>query len=437
MLGRLLGVKDPQGSVWAYTYDMRGLRPAANDPDLGNSWIYTYDDNGRLRTQKDNRNLVTTMGYDPLSRVAQKTANRPGGGNDVIVNTYDEVRSGYANIGQLTSATKAANGSTVASQTFNHSSEGILKSQGWTIDGGTYSIALGLALGGEVLWKVYSDGDTIGTASNNFQYDAAGRLYSVPSLVNSTNYRADGQTTSIGYFNNVVTSFSYKPERAWLTQITTNGPGGQIRSWNYSDRDFVGRIKSISSNNHPEESWTYTYDDLDRLLTATNVGNSSYSRSYAFSLNGNMTYNSGVGNYTYPGPTAPRPHAPLTAGGASYTYDANGNTTNDGARTFTWDAENKLGTSVLSGATTTYTYAPDGTRIKKSSTAGTFYTFGPDFEFAGGVYSKYPIPDVVKVGSTLSWLIRDHSQSIRLITSSSGAVTQSTVNGPYGTRRRR
>ncbi len=32
-LGRLTGVVDPGGSAWSYTYDLRGLRRTATDPD--------------------------------------------------------------------------------------------------------------------------------------------------------------------------------------------------------------------------------------------------------------------------------------------------------------------------------------------------------------------------------------------------------------------
>ena len=39
-LGRLTGVVDPGGSAWSYTYDLRGLRRTATDPDLG-AWLYS------------------------------------------------------------------------------------------------------------------------------------------------------------------------------------------------------------------------------------------------------------------------------------------------------------------------------------------------------------------------------------------------------------
>ena len=60
-------------------------------------------------------------------------------------------------------------------------------------------------------------------------------------------------------------------------------------------------------------------------------------------LNGNMTYNSKLGSYSYGPPTLPRPDAPLIAGPRSYTYDLNGNAISNGVgQTYSWDGENRL-----------------------------------------------------------------------------------------------
>ena len=49
-----------------------------------------------------------------------------------------------------------------------------------------------------------------------------------------------------------------------------------------------------------------------------------------------------------------------------------------------------------------------------------------------GVLVKYIHPDAVKVGATTTWLIRDHSQSIRLRTDASGALIDAARYAPYG-----
>ena len=75
---------------------------------------------------------------------------------------------------------------------------------------------------------------------------------------------------------------------------------------------------------------------------------------------------------------APRPHAPLTAGARSYSYDENGNTLSHGTWSYGWDGSNRL----VSIGGVSFTYAPDGSRLKKSKPAGTTPYLGSDIERA-------------------------------------------------------
>lgn len=197
-LGRLLGITDPGGSLWSYTYDFRGLRLTASDPDLG-AWSYVYDAAGRLTSQTDARGLATTLTYDALNRVKTKTSPRPAGsgGTDVVTNTYDEARAGYFNVGHLTTAAKTTGGPAVATQRFDHDGEGNLARQQWIVDGVTHTATTGFAPMGEVLWKSYPDGDSVGGPGDPWTYDPAGRLDAVPGIVSSTTDAADGQTAAV------------------------------------------------------------------------------------------------------------------------------------------------------------------------------------------------------------------------------------------------
>ena len=114
------------------------------------------------------------------------------------------------------------------------------------------------------------------------------------------------------------------------------------------------------------ESWTYSYDGIDRLLSAANSADTSTSRTFVYDDAGNMTNNSGLGAYTYPtqGAGAVRPHAVTAAGSNSYVYNANGNMTSGTGRTLSYDGENRLTSVVNATATTAYGYGPDADRIK-------------------------------------------------------------------------
>jgi YD repeat-containing protein len=91
-------------------------------------------------------------------------------------------------------------------------------------------------------------------------------------------------------------------------------------------RDAVGRITAVDGS-RTNEDWTYTYDTLDRLLSAANTNTPALSQSFTYDAGGNILTNSAIGSYGYPvqGASAVRPHAVLSAGTSSFSYDANGN----------------------------------------------------------------------------------------------------------------
>jgi hypothetical protein len=68
-----------------------------------------------------------------------------------------------------------------------------------------------------------------------------------------------------------------------------------------------------------------------------------------------------AGAYIYPAATAARPHAPVTVGAKSYSYDANGNMVSDGSRALVWDGANRLFQVTMPGnAVVSFAYGPDG-----------------------------------------------------------------------------
>jgi uncharacterized protein RhaS with RHS repeats len=67
---------------------------------------------------------------------------------------------------------------------------------------------------------------------------------------------------------------------------------------------------------------------------ADNIGDATLDQTFVYdqSGNGNLTSQTGLGAYTYPLATVARPHAPLSAGAKTFSYDANGNMIGDGTR---------------------------------------------------------------------------------------------------------
>ncbi|MER9728183.1 RHS repeat-associated core domain-containing protein [Mesorhizobium sp. M0217] len=433
-LGRLIGVTDPGGSNWTYTYDMVGNRLTASDPDLG-TWSYVYDAANRLVSQTDARDTVTTLSYDQMDRLTLKTATAPGGSAVTqMQNSYDQAAAGFYNIGQLTASTNPA-----ATQAYKYDGFSKPARQDTTIGTLTHTTTSVRDASGQTLATQYLPVQLdFGTSAAPLQYSAGNRLVSAPGFITSTVYEADGQTKEITYANGVKTSFAYSPTRHWLTRITTAKDATILMDRQYV-RDAIGRITSIIGIDPAgSASWTYGYDNADRLISADNAGDNTLDETFVYAANDNMISRTRVaGSYVYPAGNAARPHAPTSVGANAMAYDANGNLTSDGTRTLTWDEANRLKTVTRASNSVSLFYGPDGARVKKASTFAT--TLYPDASVeinpatpGAEIYTRYPHPDIKVVGTTKYFLHREHLASVRNVTDMSGAIVEYTNYATYG-----
>jgi RHS repeat-associated protein len=206
-----------------------------------------------------------------------------------------------------------------------------------------------------------------------------------------------------------------------------------------STHDAAGRITAVNGNLAAED-WSYTYDGLNRLLSATNSYTSSLNQSFTYDNGGNLLTATGVGTYAYPaqGATSTRPHAVSSAGTWAFTYDANGNqlTRAQSAvvnRTIAYDGENRPISVTTPTGTTTFAYGPDGARLKKTIGSATTLYLGDDIERdTAGAFAVYIDPEVKKTASTIGYLYHDHLGSIRRVTDTAGTVTRASKYKPYG-----
>ena len=128
-------------------------------------------------------------------------------------------------------------------------------------------------------------------------------------MITAQTYEADGQTKSITYANGVTTSFTYSPKRRWVERILTKNAGGTPLLDSVYARDTIGKILSITGLTAPD-SWSYAYDDLDRLVGADNWGDNTLDETFTYDIGGNkLSRTRNPGAYVYPGGTSPRPHA--------------------------------------------------------------------------------------------------------------------------------
>ncbi|MDQ0473538.1 FG-GAP-like repeat-containing protein [Labrys wisconsinensis] len=167
-MGRLTQLTDPAGNQWINTFDNMGRRTQVQDPDLG-TWTYAYDGASNLTRQTDAKGQQVAFLYDPLNRVRSKIAhaelpaNDPG--RDTTTYAYDEGRTGFFNVGKMTTSTNAA-----ATLTADYDVLGREVKKTLVVDGQTYVTTTVYDTGSRVTARSLPDGSSVGPIT----YDPAG-----------------------------------------------------------------------------------------------------------------------------------------------------------------------------------------------------------------------------------------------------------------------
>ena len=445
-LSRIVGVTDPGGSQWAYTYDGLGNQLQVSDPDHG-VWTMTYDAASRLKTQVDANGNETRYTYDALGRKRTRTITPAIGAIDRTTYAYDEDRSGYANVGHLTTTSNAA-----ATILTDFTARGQVAHEEWDVDGVARSRDYIYDVGDRLRQRRFSDGEWAPFATSgigpdgHIVYDAAGRIKSIPNAVTDIAYNANGEPVRLDFANCTHTDLTYDPLRLWLLETATGSDCDPANPPTFTEtytRDDMGRITAIASN-RTKGSWHYSYDTVDRLLAAANDDDAALSEEFAYAANGNLTFKTGLGAYAYPTANAPRPHAPLSVSGSALSYDANGNMVSGRGRTIQYDGMNRP-ISVTQGTTTvTYVYGPDDKRLKKIVGGSVTLYLGADEEIvdagtASETSIKHLTDNLRRKGSATDgfateWLYRDHLSSVRLMANAAGETVSESRYRAYGER---
>ncbi|MGH2687537.1 MAG: RHS repeat domain-containing protein, partial [Actinomycetota bacterium] len=296
----------------------------------------------------------------------------------------------------------------------------------------------------------YPDGEQV-----DYDYDAEGRLDRVttpgpaPDYVTDLEWTPAGQLESMTYGNGAETTYSYDPEREWLEHATVVSGGQQLYDASYG-MDPAGRIDSmtVDRGSGTPSTWSFEYDELNRLTLAGEVG--SPSETYSYDSIGNLLTK---GSATYEYAIAGMPHAVSKVGATRYDYNANGNRIAKGlcepsascasytqTASYVYDAENRLTqfTDVPTGVSTSYAYAPGGQRVRAAVAGGeTRLFFGDLVETRDGddIYYYYAGPIRVAMKDTTgarTWYHHDHLGSVRLRTGEQGQQVESADYEPFG-----
>jgi RHS repeat-associated protein len=356
----LTAVTDPRSTVTNYTYNGFGDVTQLVSPDTSTS-TNTYDSGGNLYTATDARSKTGTYSYDALNRVTQVVYP-----NRTLVFTYDAGTNGN---GGLTGASDA-----------NHS-------LAWTYD----------AQG-----RVTAKSQTVGTTTKSVSYG-----YTNGDLTSLTT--PSGQVIGYGYTQGRITSVTLNGSTTILNQVLYE-PFGPIRQWTWGNAtlanrtydldgipsaidsagdttyalDNAFRITGITDLNDSTRSWTYGYDLLDRLNSASKTGQTI---GYTFDANGNRLTQTGTQTATYTISSTNNSITSIAGTPArTYAYDAAGNTTGYGALTYGYSDAGRMVSVTTGGVTTSYVLNALGQRVKKSNASLTGYFV---YDEAGHLLGEY------------------------------------------------
>jgi RHS repeat-associated protein len=477
-LGRLGQVIQNGSHGRNFSYDSVSRLLTSNNPETG-TIIYTYNPDGTLFTKKDARGITTchgdwssssstcngSTGYDGLHRELKITYSNA---DPTLSFTYDQsVCLGLTachNIGHRTSMTDGAGSEHWAYEVDKTNNRNIHRDQR-TNSSITKTTTYYLDFQGNVTQIVYPTGRTV-----NYAYDSANRPSSASDASNGITYVAGWKTPPAGT-NCTAGSVCYTPQgsvygmsvgqsssytgldllETFNNRLQPNkmeaGNGSTAFNVTYNFVDPVsgknsGHVYGITDNANSGLSQTFTYDQLNRITsagTAATSGLTCWGYQYSYDAWGNLlsqagwspTYNNCT-EYVMGGVTADgNNHV------SGFSYDASGNTQNDGVFSYTWDAESQMKTA----GSVTYTYDGDGRRAAKVGSK--LYWYGVDGEIlaetdASGktlqdyvYFGKERVALVPASGTTLLYA-EDFLGSSRLIVQSDGTLCYYGEFTPYG-----
>jgi RHS repeat-associated protein len=382
----LTSITDRQGRTTSYTYDANRELTSVKDP-AGNVTQYGYWENSKLKTLTDGNGNVTNWAIDVQSRPTSKTY----ADSSVVTMAYEATTS------RLKSVTDALSQTKIFAYTVDNRLAGITyqnavnptPSVSFTYDPyfprrasmtdgtGTTSFTY-QAPGTPGAMNLAQETGPFNNATVTYQWDALSRLalrrvggnpetYSYDPIGRISSHASDigefalsylGQTGQITGLQavGIGTQWTYDTNTNDRRLLTVNS-GPNARTFRYTttaENDITGIAETLGTTT---QTWSNSYDAADRLLTATLSTGPTYG--YGYDKANNITsFKSGSATTTV-GYNAL--NQVKSFNGKAFTYDANGNLTQDDLHTYQWDAENRLvGIGFIGQSTVSETYQYDG-----------------------------------------------------------------------------
>ena len=462
--GNLKVMVDALGNTTTMDYDILGRKIELVDPDKG-TWTYDHNGFGEIVEQTDAKSQIQVMDYDGLGRmICRRDRTTTGlfdcddpasGFESASTWTYDTAANG---LGQLATVTDAISGYT---RVLSYDSLGRAVTANTTIDSTTYTEETNYDEVGRVYRVFDAAGDgALGNKGVKHDYNAHGYLEKVSDASGSTVYRqitamnARGQVTSEQLGNgSITTANTHYPDTGRLSDIDTTRPGGTVQDLHY-DWDTLGNLTLRNKvKGSTTLSETFKYEDGMNRLTEYTAGGATVTMTY--DAIGNLKTKSDVSSSAFMyGQGSAGPHAVTSAGGATYTYDDNGNNETGDGRTINYTVFDKPYQIAKGGDTVDFSYGPERNRYKRidaeSGAGSETKTYVGNVEFverADGTKARKRYIAGVAIESiefdsggnlqsqSTAYTFRDHLGSMDVITDSSGVILKEFSFDSWGQRR--
>lgn len=453
--GNLKQIQDATSKLTTYTYNIRGSRTSALDPDTGSS-TFTPNSLNELELQVDAKGQMTTFTYDKLGRLLTRLEPESATPTTWVYGTSAALKE----IGRLKTVSKLDG----YGESYTYDSLGRPASVTYTEDT-TYQVNYtynNIGALDVVTYPTSTSGYRL-ALKHNYSYGFLQQVKDNASsatywTLNSANDYSSPVTELLG--NAVTTTSGYEPLTNELTSRKV-GSGGltnnlQDLTYRWDDNGNLDQRQDLAQS----LTETLTYDALNRLKTATVTGGTPLNIDYDAAGNiknksdvsaTDYDYTTNQAGCTYTGLPA-QPHAVRNASGVVYCYDANGNMTKRGGSNITWYSYNQPN-SIASGSNSTqFNYNASYQRwrqvaVDAGATTTTYYV--------GGILEKVVRPGgvteyrhLIPTGSGTAIYIRrsdatnntyymttDHLGSGDLVLGSSGNVLARESFTPFGQRR--
>ncbi|HJQ38933.1 MAG TPA: RHS repeat-associated core domain-containing protein [Thermoanaerobaculia bacterium] len=293
--GNLIALTDPNGNVTTYTYDDLGRRIAQLSPVTGTT-RYQYDAAGNLVRSLDANQMMTERTYDPLNRIVSAVSGKVSGGElppprdeelppppssppvETVRWAYDEPASGSFTAGRLSSMVDPTGVTAYA-----YERRGLLRRESRTLT----NCLVTREAGGQTCTSTRTDVTSYGYDRDGnrgtivypsgqlmvgYSFDFAGRPIAAGGVITSAAYLPFGPLTKLQFANGTTQTFGYDNRYRIIDNDlrldSVPGQQGLIAGYRY-DYDASGNVTKLQDKKDPDDYLRrFTYDDLNRLLTA-------------------------------------------------------------------------------------------------------------------------------------------------------------------------